>query len=170
MLRERGDVVLDVLEDVVGDRGAVRAGLGRGEHQLADVHVRVAAEALLERDQAVGLDLRDSHAGDVRKPLRCVVTEPGAHLDRVVAQVRHRKTREPLPVVLAHRQALKDLGLDPLVAQDLRHPRSFPVVSHVDQYVRTRVAYPREISTASQTPYTAPGNCRESVRCREASG
>jgi hypothetical protein len=45
-------------------------------------------------------------------------------------------------VVLAHRQALKDLGLDPLVAQDLRHPRSFPVVSHVDQYVRTRVAYP----------------------------
>jgi hypothetical protein len=131
---QRAHVVVNVFQNVVRDRRTVIARLPCGEHQLTDVHVAVAGEPLLERDQAIGLHFGHGHAGDVREPLFRVVAQPGTYLDRVVAQVGHREVCEPLAVVHTHRQALKDLGLDPLVAQDLRHPLSFPVVSHGDQY------------------------------------
>jgi hypothetical protein len=123
-----------MFQNVVRDRRTVIARLRCGEHQLTDVHAVVAGEPLFERHQAVRLHLRNRHSGDVREPLGRIVAQPGTHLDRVVAEVGNREVREPFAVVHTHRQALKDLGLDPLVAQDLRHPRSFPVVSHVDQY------------------------------------
>jgi hypothetical protein len=54
-------------------------------------------------------------------PLQSVVAKPATDLDRVVPEVRERQLDEPPAVVHGHREALEDLGLDPLVSGDVCH-------------------------------------------------
>nr|BFE67112.1 hypothetical protein GCM10020092_004130 [Actinoplanes digitatis] len=116
------DVVLDVLEHVVGDRRAVlTVGIGGRQQHLPHVDVGVVGEALLEQHQPVRVRLGRGEAGHPLRPLERIVAQTTPDLDRVVAQVRERELHEPTTVVHGRGEAFEHFGLDPLVSSDVCH-------------------------------------------------
>jgi hypothetical protein len=117
------DIVLDVLEHVVGDQAGM-LGRGRGRQpDLAYVHVRVFGQFPLQPDHHGLVCVGGGEPADQRDPLPRVVAQPAADLDRVIAQVGLGEPREPPAVVTAFRQRHQNVALNLPVAADFLHVR-----------------------------------------------
>jgi len=136
---QRLDVIVDVLEDVVGDQAGMLGPLRGRQGDLAHRHAGVGGHLLLELKDRGRIRIGGSEAAHQRDPFPGVVAEAAADLDRAVAEIRLSKLREPLPVVPAFGERGKHVALDLAVTPDLRH-----VAGYVPP--RTHAFHPRYLS------------------------